>query len=912
MSSFTRLVTLTSWGLIALVPSAAAETVSPHKAFERAFYVNDVWHHPAFETVKPTKPAADSTETAAKPKATDSSKVAQTGASAPTPPAMPPTPTAPPAPTFSPRIGVRYNSQGAGINQVIGIEGFIPLSQKPAQSLTFFEGRALYDTENQAFGGNFLVGHRILNPQTQRVLGGYLAYDNRDTGNTFFHQLGAGVETLGEDWDARANVYVPIGTTRNQIGEAYSGAAFQQNSLILDRFRQYEAGLTGVDVEYGRKLLNIGQNGSVRGYAGVYYYAGNGGDDALGGRVRLAARINEFAAIGFTLQHDSLFDTRAFVNVGLSFPSSAARGEERNPTIVSRLGSSVERTMSVTVDEQQDRDRVIALSPANGQPIPVVHVDLGISGGNGTVESPFGTVNQALASVPNNGVVYVRSGTNPGIAGFTVPAGVSVLSSAPLQYLRTAQSDRVLLPLSGSGVLPTVNSTITISSDTALSGFRVSPATGAAIVGNNVSGTVAITDNVIPATSGTSPGIRINNDSLPVDLTIARNTVTNTGAEGIFFQSRGTAQTTALVTENSTAGTLGSGIKFFTFDNAQLNGTFSNNTITTNRSTIGQDGSLRIGTFNDGRVAVTVDNNTLRDNESNGLFIGSEDTSIVRATITNNRAINNLGIGLFFGARQSSQEIGFISGNVSSRNRLNPNVNPPGFPTGHGIFIGAQERAENDSTITNNTVTENEQNGIFAFVANQGKGTFNILNNTAINNRRNGIEVNVGLNPPPPPPNPIILPPPPVGTVQGVAIVNNNTAIGNVGEGPPGQEGGGIIAVAFNNAALQISMQGNQLRGNATFTNGFAGIGMVSLDNARIFANVRFNTFAQNAAPGFNAQSTGNSRVCLKLNNNTSDSPLIVGRGTGTTFQADTLGNAGPPVIQSGLPISAIGDCVVP
>ncbi|KAM3091995.1 right-handed parallel beta-helix repeat-containing protein [Phormidesmis sp. 146-35] len=912
MSPFTRHITLISWGLIALAPAAAAQTptqsVSPHKAFERAFYVNEVWKHPAFETVKPSKPAPESVE-AIKPKTTDVSKVAQTA----TPPVAPPTATLPPppVPTFSPRIGVRYNSQGAGINQVVGVEGFIPLSQTPAQRITFLEGRALYDTENRAFGGNFLVGYRALNPQNQRILGGYLAYDNRDTGNSFFHQLGAGVETLGEDWDARANVYVPIGTTRNQLGEAYRGATFQQNSLVLDRFRQYEAGLAGVDVEYGRKLTNLGQSGSLRGYAGLYYYAGNEGDDALGGRVRLAAKINEFAAIGFTVQHDSLFDTRAFVNVELSFPGNAARGEDRNPTIVSRLGSSVERTMSVTVDEQQDRDRVIALAPGTNQPLQVVHVELGTAGGNGTVESPFGTVNQALNSA-SNGVVYVRSGTNPGVAGFTVPAGVSVLSNAVPQTVRTAQSDRVLLPQSGSGVLPNVTSTITLGSDSALSGFRITPDTGSAIAANNVSGNVSITDNVIPTMNGVAPGISVENDSVPVNLTIARNTITDTRAEGIFVRSRGTAQTTATVTDNSTADTIASGIKIFTLDDAQLNANVANNTVTTNQSTIGQDGAIRIGTFNNGRVEVTVANNMIRDNESNGLFIGSEDTSIVRANILNNTATNNLGIGLFFGARQSSKEIGFISGNTVSRNRLNPNIDPPGFPSGHGIFVGAQERAENITTISNNTAINNEQNGIFAFVANQGKGTFNILNNTANNNRRNGIEVNVGLNPPPPPPNPIILPPPPVGTVQGVAIVNNNTAIGNVGEGPPGQEGGGIIVVAFNNAALQISMQGNQLRGNATFTNGFAGIGMVSLDNARLFANVRFNTFAQNAAPGFNAQSTGSSGVCLKLNNNTSDSPLIVGRGTGTTFQADTLGNAGPPVIQSGLPISAIGDCVVP
>ncbi|NJR51788.1 MAG: right-handed parallel beta-helix repeat-containing protein [Leptolyngbyaceae cyanobacterium CSU_1_3] len=751
MSSFERLIALNAIGLtaglIAFTAPISAQSVSPHKTFERAFFINEVWHHPAYETIQPAKPVLDSPETSTKPKTSQQPKVAQSA-----PPAETPTPTpapaAPPAPTFSPRIGVRYNSQGAGINQVVGIEGFVPLAQKPGQALTFFEGRALYDTDNAAFGGNLLVGYRKLDPQTKRIVGGYVAYDNRDTGNSFFHQLGAGVETLGDDWDARLNAYVPVGTTRNQLGEAFGNASFQQNSLVLDRFRQYEAGLAGVDVEYGRKLTNLGQNGSLRGYAGLYYYAGNGGDDALGGRVRLAARVNEFAAVGLTVQHDSLFDTRAYVNVGLSFPGNAARGEAASPSIVTRLGGSVERTISVTVDEQRDRDRVLALSPATNQPLQIVHANLGGSGGNGTFENPYGSFNQALAATPTNGVLYVQSGTNPGIAGFTVPTGVSVLSNAPVQSVRTAQSDRVFLPLSGSGVLPNVTGTITLNSDTTVSGFRVSPVAGSAIVGTNVSGNVAVTDNVISGTTGNNPGISINNNSVPVNLTIARNIITDTGAEGIFYQGRGTTQTTATVTDNSTARTFGSGIKLFTLDNAQLNATVANNTTTGNQFVVGQDGAIRIGTFNDARVEVTVSGNTIRDNESNGLFVGSEDTSIVRANILNNTATNNLGIGLFFGARQSSQEIGFISGNTVSQNRLNPNINPPGFPSGHGIFVGAQERATNTTTIANNTAINNEQNGIFAFVANQGKGTFNILNNTANNNRRNGIEVNVGLNPP--------------------------------------------------------------------------------------------------------------------------------------------------------------------
>jgi hypothetical protein len=851
----------------------------------------------------------------------------QTPPPGPAPTDAPPPP--PPEPVFGPRIGVRYNSPGAGVQQFVGFETFLPLFQKPAQYISFVEGRAQYDPDNRTFGGNFLVGYRTFNPTSNRILGGYISYDNRDTGNSFFHQIGAGVESLGDDWDARLNAYLPVSNTRNQLGESFSPGFFQANNLFINRLRLFEAALPGFDLEYGRKLLTFGQNGSLRGYLGFYYYGGNDGDSAVGGRLRLAARINDYAALGFTLQHDSLFDTRAIVNVALNFPTSAPSEGSTYVPVVTRLGGTVERTPGITVDEQRQRDTVVALNPTTGQAWQFIHVDLGGAGGNGTFESPFGSFTQGLGTASSGSVVYVRSGTNPGLASFTIPQGVQVLSTGPRQFLDTQQLGSVQLPLSGTGVLPTVNGTVTLSSNTGIGGFTINPsASTSAIQGTNVSGEIRVTDNVVTGTTGTLiPGIFIDNESQIMNVNIARNRVSNTTGEGIFVRSRGASTTTGTASDNETRNTVGSGIKFFTLDDSRLTATISNNFVTGNISTVGQDGAIRVGTFNNGLVNVTLLSNRLIDNETNGFFIGSEDFSDVRVIALNNQTINNLGIGIFFGARQSSKETGYFAGNYSARNRINPNVDPPGFPTGHGIFIGAQERGENNTTLDGNIVENNEQNGIFLFVANQGRGTFNVINNQALNNLRNGIEFNVGLNPDPPPPNPIILPPPPPGTLQGVANISNNTVNGNVGQGPVGQEGGGIIVIGANNAVLQATIQGNFLNSNATFRApgqaGFAGIGMVSLDNAQILTTVRFNTILNTSAPSFNAQTApgSTSRICLKLNFNSADAgnltqggpfPLIVGRSDGATFQADTSGNSGPPVIESGLRISTLGDCPVP
>ena len=113
---------------------------------------------------------------------------------------------------ITPRFGVGYSTSGAGYDAFTSVEGFVPLLQSPGSTLTFLEGRLLIDNEAD-FGGNLLLGHRVYNPKSDRILGGYISYDHRDTGSSSFNQFGAGFESLGESWDFRTNFYLSIGDT---------------------------------------------------------------------------------------------------------------------------------------------------------------------------------------------------------------------------------------------------------------------------------------------------------------------------------------------------------------------------------------------------------------------------------------------------------------------------------------------------------------------------------------------------------------------------------------------------------------------------------------------------------------------------------------------------------------------------
>jgi hypothetical protein len=192
----------------------------------------------------------------------------------------------------SPRGGVGFSTTGSGYEDpFFSLEGFIPLQQSPGNNLTFLEGKLLYLTDS-TMGGNLVLGQRFYSSSQDQILGGYIAYDFRDTGNSFFNQIGAGFELLTNKWDFRVNGYLPIGDQRQQVAESFSNPNFEGNFLLLDRDRRFEAAVGGLDLEVGTQLARLGE-GDLRGYGGVYYYNAPGGNDGFGIRGRLEARPSD-------------------------------------------------------------------------------------------------------------------------------------------------------------------------------------------------------------------------------------------------------------------------------------------------------------------------------------------------------------------------------------------------------------------------------------------------------------------------------------------------------------------------------------------------------------------------------------------------------------------------------------------
>ncbi|OKH54756.1 hypothetical protein NIES2101_06195 [Calothrix sp. HK-06] len=458
--------------------------------------------------------------------------------------------------TFRPRVGAGYRTEGAGYNPYGSFDIFLPVLQNPGRSLTFIEGKMLWDTDTDSLGGNILLGHRVINDAKNRIIGGYVSYDARNTGQTVFNQLGVGFESLG-NWDFHLNGYLPISKSSNQLSEnVLASPSFVGNSLQLDRVRVFQQAFSGVDAEVGTKLASW-NNGALRGYAGGYVYSSEGIPTFVGVRGRVVGNWDGLT-MGLSLQNDSQFDTRLVFNIGASL--GGVKNKNNNQSVLARMGESVQRESSIIVDNRVVKDTVPAIN-SNGGGITLFSV----------ADNQSGNLGAALASAKANDIVYVQAGTNSNVGSFSVPSQVRVLSSGPVQTVST-QAGNVQIPGSGTGILPK-SGTITLASggtNQVLSGFAVTNTSGqpgivginntnASILQNQVTingantntllagrgivlvganGTTKIDNNTVRNAIG--EGIRLDNVSGKASITnnIVLNTIqpqTQTGLEASIF-----------------------------------------------------------------------------------------------------------------------------------------------------------------------------------------------------------------------------------------------------------------------------------------------------------------------------------------------------------------------------------------
>lgn len=672
---------------------------------------------------------------------------------------------------IAPRFGIDLSTPRNGDDgRVFGqVSAFFPISQTLQNNLTFISTSGRLNTAGN-FGGSVSLGHRLaLNERT--ILGGYLAYDARDTGRRTFSQVGLGAELLGENWNASVNGYVPIGTTRALVeGAAGTGQAtsafFQGNQLLLNTIglQEFESALGGVDVGVGVKLGDFGEYGNLWGTGTAYYLA-----DTLGGSFQLDHRLADRFRFGAGVQSDGIFGTQAFLSVGMRVGGASAGAESEDTRSWTQVaGRDIRRNSSVVVRSQTQGSgtgtTVAAINPSTGQAYRIQHVvpDSAMANqGDGTPENPFTTLgtgsadpsNTALRGTGAGDVVYVRAGdsrTN-NLSRFTVSSGVQVYSDAAATTLNT-QLGEVTLPDSGTGLRPLVdgnnNNAITLAGNNILvSGFETTNAS-IGIVADGANGAV-IQNNI--TNNSTNGGLLVrSSDNVTVQNNIANNNsefgiavvgLTNATVQGnqlannqtLDFTSPFSAPAGLVLTQVTGTVTISEN----TVEGTAIGPTPASGVLTGTDALEGQG----IGLVNtSGIVDLTIENNTVSRNQGDGIVIGlaasaEASVAIIDNTIEGNGGTNPLrGDGIKIAGEDNST----ITQLRIEDNRVNNNIDD-------GIDVSLNQVRPTSATISNAIIRNNTVNGsvngqgIILRTNQSGSMQISVEDNTINNNGSDGL-----------------------------------------------------------------------------------------------------------------------------------------------------------------------------
>lgn len=615
---------------------------------------------------------------------------------------------------LNPHLEADYiTGPGFGYSSSLGrFSGFFPLQQTPGRDLLFLTGRLHFSPKDDLVSSSLILAMRRL--QNQAIWGGYMAYDIRNTGSHHFHQLGLGFEQLSEVWDWRLNGYIPLGKTRQLVDEnivnqvSYSNPQFENHFLSVFRNQQrrikqsWQSALTGFELETGGKLTNLGREGSLRGYVGVYHYGGEGVSSFWGWKGRLEANPNANYRLGLTLSQDEKFGTNLVLSVGVRLgginPQKRSSPGSSQGSIVARLAEPIARNSLVAVAEQREvkliesSDRIFLTNPQTNQPWRFRHVNLGIGMGNGTAENPTGTLQAALDLAQTHDIVYVRSGNNSPIPGFTIPDGVQALSTGPNQVIPTLEIPQLQLPESNSGAFPQITETVMMGNQTTLSGFRVSTSIGPGILANNVQN-INLHNNQISNTA--ESGISLQN--VTQSVSILNNTINATKSDGIFLVN----------------------------NEGQIELSVAGNTIRENAQGL----SLNFNGNAGGKFNFQA--NEISNNQLSGIDIAANDNNVITVNLANNQINSNQLSGLSITISENSKAT-FLVDNHSQFNNNQQN----------GIYGKINDSATFELSLRNATINGNTMDGVYLETSNDAKARIIIFDKTELNGNQ-GIGFNI-------------------------------------------------------------------------------------------------------------------------------------------------------------------------
>ncbi len=414
---------------------------------------------------------------------------------------------------------------------------FQPIGQGDSR---WFADSQLLLTNSAAVGANIGLGYRRYQPGTNRILGAGLWCDLDNRNERMYQQVAVGLESLGDLWDFRSNVYVPVGNRGNSFGyQSTSVPVYQGNQLLLSQAAWVdESAMTGLDLEAGRRLPGWLGDRSLWLFGGLYHFENSGVPEVEGWKCRLEGYLTSDVSAQLSVSSDSVFDTSVVFGVTWTFGGSARR-RGMPVRVRDRLVHSSRRNQHMVVGSQVGRSEVAATAPSSSDPLSILHIDSNAgTGGDGSIETPYRTLTEALAGATGDSILFAHADSV-----FTGES-ITLLADQPLfgegiEHLVETQFGSVALPRATSGTaLPILQNApgtaITLVDDSALSGFSIVNPAGVGILASGLSDAVATVDNVTVSGSG-AEGIKVENCS-NTEISFDDIEVTGAGTHGIAIE----------------------------------------------------------------------------------------------------------------------------------------------------------------------------------------------------------------------------------------------------------------------------------------------------------------------------------------------------------------------------------------
>ncbi len=597
--------------------------------------------------------------------------------------------------------GIGYNE---GYSSVDGFFAFTSIQNWHP----FFDVRTHFFNDGKvAANAGFGIRYQ---PNTLHVLFGVNGFfDFRHTHHSTFEQAGFGVEALGSKWVARANGYFPIINKDNLYDVAFTGFSGHNAFFSVDR----EVAFKGADVSLGRTLFRR-QYFSLSSTLGGYMFFAKYDKAAKGGLLKVKADLSRYFSIEGQFSYDTLFKDIFQGEAAFHIPfgkkvKARKKGISCNTRIAlaDRITENVDRFEIIVTDHHNTQ--TVAKDPRTSNDLYIVFVDNTKSGGDGTAESPYSTLQAAQNNSAPGQMIYVYGG-NSTASGMN--SGITLQDNQWLQG-----SGRSFIALTSYGLdkipaqttnWPTIANTggvvVTLANDNLIQGFNILASTYG-IYGSHITNFSSMHNNLAGGAlfdfwlSEVSGDISIINNYSYSKNGLALTTTQDVtfDIEDNFFSNTG-AQNMAL-TFTATSDSLGS-IGFNTFQRSE-------------------EGSV-IATQNNARLSLNIEENifqNIQDTADYALQLSASNVSNLITVMQNNTATAPTLVGFDFQTSGSATSFFYIVENTSTYSGSELSA----FPFNFNVI----------STATSNPLLEdNVANSSGYELSNSSTSTFNVQSPT--------------------------------------------------------------------------------------------------------------------------------------------------------------------------------------